>query len=43
MEIRIKMREDELKQMLKKIELDMVGVEGSSSTKSEEKKILLIN
>ena len=41
MEIRIKIREDKSKQMLKKIELDMVGVEGSSSTKSEEKKILI--
>ena len=38
MEIRIKMREEELKQIFKKIELEMVGVEGSSSTKSEEKK-----
>ena len=43
MEIRIKMREEELKQMLIKIELDMAGAEGSSSTKSEEKKLLLIN
>ena len=39
MEIRIKMREEELK----KIELVMVGAEGSSSTKSEQKKLLLIN
>ena len=38
MEIRIKMREEELKKMLKKIELDMVGAEGSSSAKSEQKK-----
>ena len=29
--------------MFKKIELDMVGAEGSSSAKSEWKKLLLIN
>ena len=43
MEIRIKMREEQLKKMFKKIKLDMVGAEGSSSTKSEQKKLLLIN
>ena len=42
MEIRIKMREEELKKMLKKkMELDMVGPEGSSSTKSEQKKTII--
>ena len=29
------MREEELNKMFKKIELDMVGAEGSSSAKSE--------
>ena len=42
MEIRIKMREEELKKMFKKIELDMVGAEGSSSTKFEQKKKIII-
>ena len=37
----MEIREEELKQMLKKIELDVVGVEGSSSTKSEEKKSII--
>ena len=41
MEIIIKMKEEELKQMLKNIELDMVGAEGTSSTKSEEKKTII--
>ena len=40
MEIRIKMREEELKQTLKKIELVVVGAEGSSS-KFEEKKTII--
>ena len=35
------MREEELKKMLKKIELDMVGAEGSSSTKYEQKKTII--
>ena len=42
MEIRIKMREEELKKMFKKIELDMVGAEGLSSTKFEQKKPIII-
>ena len=41
MGIRIKMKEKNLKQMLKIIELDMVGAEGSSSTTSEEKNTIV--
>ena len=40
MEIRIKMKK-EVKANVKKIEFDMVGAEGWSSTKSEEKKIII--